>query len=88
LKLLPTNGLKNGVWKVLLSFNTQLRLSTEEDRSRGVLVDLSEKTVKVRRWNGARGNTFILKVTDVSLHTVDMICGYCKRGGGDSVPAM
>ncbi len=52
LKLLPTNGLKNGVWKVPLVFNTQLRINNEKDMSRGVFVDLPKGEVRIRKWGG------------------------------------
>ena len=52
LKLLPTNGLKNGVWKVPLVFNAQLRINNEKDMSRGVFVDLPKGEVRIRKWGG------------------------------------
>ncbi|MEM4438315.1 MAG: zinc ribbon domain-containing protein [Pyrobaculum sp.] len=53
LKLLPTNGLKNGVWRVPLPFDAQLRLHPQcRDQSRGVLVDLSRGEIRIRKWGG------------------------------------
>ena len=52
LRLIPTNGLKNGEWRVPLPFNAQLRLSNERDISRGVLVDLPRREVHIRKWGG------------------------------------
>ena len=52
LRLLPTNGLKNGVWKVPLPFDAQLRENNERDQSRGVLVDLSRGDIRIRKWGG------------------------------------
>ena len=52
LKLIPTNGLKNDEWRVPLPFNAQLRLANERDTSRGVLVDLPKREVRIRKWGG------------------------------------
>ncbi|RFA94509.1 zinc ribbon domain-containing protein [Pyrobaculum aerophilum] len=52
LRLLLTNGLKNGVWKVPLPFNAQLRVNNERDQSRGVFVDLPKGEIRIRKWGG------------------------------------
>ncbi|WP_333638717.1 transposase [Pyrobaculum aerophilum] len=52
MRLIPTNGLKNGVWRVPLPFDAQLRENNERDQSRGVLVDLSRGDIRIRKWGG------------------------------------
>ncbi len=52
LAIVPTNGLKRDKWNVPLPFNTQLRLSNERDKSRGVLIDLPQEEVRIRKWGG------------------------------------
>ena len=43
---------KDGEWKVPLPFDAQLRLANEKDMSRGVLMDLSKREVRIRKWGG------------------------------------
>ncbi|AET32128.1 paREP12 [Pyrobaculum ferrireducens] len=72
MKLLPTNGLKSGVWRVPLPFNTELRFGKNAgDNSRGVLVDLSEKAVKVRKWSGQRNNTITIKLKKTEIKWIE-----------------
>ena len=61
LKLIPTNGLKNGEWRVPLPFNAQLRVNNEKDASRSVLVDLPKREVRIRKWGG---DTIIIKLKE------------------------
>ncbi|MCU7787751.1 transposase [Pyrobaculum sp. 3827-6] len=72
LKLLPANGLKNGVWRVPLPFNAELRLDKNAgDNSRGVLVDLSEREVRIRKWSGERGNTIVIKLRKSEIKWIE-----------------
>ncbi|MGB9706135.1 MAG: zinc ribbon domain-containing protein, partial [Pyrobaculum sp.] len=79
MKLIPVNGLKNGIWKIPLPFDAQLRLSNnEEDESRGVLVDFvssqknqEEKVVKVRKWSGQRGNTIVIRLRRAEVRWIE-----------------
>ena len=65
LRVVPTNGLKNGVWKVPLPFDTQLRLNNEKDASRGVFVDLPRREVRIRKWGGGGTITIPLRESEV-----------------------
>jgi putative transposase len=79
MKLIPVNGLKNGIWRIPLPFNAQLRLSNnEEDESRGVLVDFvssqenqEEKVVKIRKWSGQRGNTIVIRLRKSEIKWIE-----------------
>ncbi|MCU7787521.1 zinc ribbon domain-containing protein [Pyrobaculum sp. 3827-6] len=79
MKLIPVNGLKNGIWRIPLPFNVQLRLSNnEEDESRGVLVDFvssqesrEEKVIKVRKWSGQRGNTIVIRLRKSEIKWIE-----------------
>jgi putative transposase len=63
MKLVPVNGLRNGVWRVPLPFDAELRLGEgERDNSCGVLVDLPEREVRIRKWSGERNNTIVIKL--------------------------
>ena len=61
LKLIPTNGLKNGEWRVPLPFNAQLRVNNERDMSSGVFVDLPKREVRIRKWGG---DTIVIKLKE------------------------
>ncbi|MGC9051378.1 zinc ribbon domain-containing protein [Pyrobaculum sp.] len=79
MKAFPINGLKNGIWRIPLPFNAQLRLSNnEEDESRGVLVDFvssqesrEEKVIKVRKWSGQRGNTIVIRLRKSEIKWIE-----------------
>jgi putative transposase len=79
-KVIPTNGLKSGVWRVPLPFNAQLRLKKgESDNSYGVLVDFAtsnqvnqeEKVIKIRKWSGKRGNTIVIKLKKTEIKWIE-----------------
>ena len=75
LRLIPVNGLKNGVWRVPLPFNAQLRLSSEKDISCGVFVDLPKGELRVRKWGGG---TIVVKLKE---ENVKWILERVKEGG-------
>jgi putative transposase len=67
-KIWPTNGLKNGVWKVPLPFDTQLRLNNEKDASHGVFVDLPRREVRIRKWGGG---TIVMRLRDSETRWIE-----------------
>ncbi|MCU7788149.1 zinc ribbon domain-containing protein [Pyrobaculum sp. 3827-6] len=80
MKLLPTNGLKNGVWRVPLPLDAELRLKEgERDNGRGVFVDFAEfrdgkqkeKVIKVRKWSGERGNTIVIRLRRTEVKWIE-----------------
>ena len=56
-------------------FDAQLRLDNERDVSRGVLVDLPKREVRIRKWSG---NTIVLPL---SRKNVEWIEERVKEGG-------
>ncbi|AET33690.1 zinc ribbon domain-containing protein [Pyrobaculum ferrireducens] len=80
MKLIPVNGLKNGIWKVPLPFDAEMRLDKNAgDNSRGVLVDLvesrdgkqKEKAIKIRKWSGERGNTIVIRLRRTEIKWIE-----------------
>ena len=67
-KIWPTNGLKNGVWKVPLPFDTQLRLNNEKDAGHGVFVDLPRREVRIRKWGGG---TIVMRLRDSETRWIE-----------------
>ena len=50
-----------------LAFNTQLRLDNERDVSRGVLVDLPKREVRIRKWGGG---TIVLPLSEGAVRWI------------------
>jgi len=50
-----------------LAFNTQLRLDNERDVSRGVLVDLPRREVRIRKWGGG---TIVLPLSEGAVRWI------------------
>jgi len=61
-----------------LVFDAQLRLSNEADVSRGVLVDLPRREVRIRKWSGQRGNVIVLPLNG---NAIEWILGRIREGG-------
>ena len=72
MKLIPVNGLRGSVWRVPLPFDAELRFEKKAgDNSRGVLVDLSKRIVKVRKWSGERGNTIVIRLRKSEIKWIE-----------------
>jgi putative transposase len=78
LKGLKKNGIEVRDTKPPLIFDAQLRLGGERDVSRGVLIDLPKREVRVRKWSGKRGETIVLPLGDKA---VKWILARVKEGG-------
>ncbi|KUO84369.1 MAG: transposase [Thermoproteus sp. CIS_19] len=76
LKGLKKNGIEVRGTKPPLIFDAQLRLSKERDKSRGILVDIPRRGVRIRKWNN--GNTITLPLTDKA---VELILERTREGG-------
>ena len=64
LRLIPTNGLKNGEWRAPLPFDAQLRTGNEKDVGCGILVDLPKGEIRIRRWSGIKGNVITVRLKE------------------------
>jgi putative transposase len=78
LRGLKKNGIEVKKMRPPLIFDAQLRLSSERDISRGVLVDLPRKEVRIRKWNGQHGNTITLPLSE---STARWILDRVREGG-------
>jgi putative transposase len=78
LKGLKKNGIELRGTRPPLIFDAQLRLGGERDVSRGVLIDLPKREVRVRKWSGKRGETIVLPLGDKA---VKWILARVKEGG-------
>jgi len=76
LKGLKKNGIEVRGARPPLIFDAQLRLSKERDKSRGILVDIPRRGVRIRKWNN--GNTITLPLTDKA---VELILERTREGG-------
>jgi putative transposase len=76
LREIKKNGIEVRGTKPPLIFDAQLRLSKERDKSRGILVDIPRRGVRIRKWNN--GNTITLPLTDKA---VELILERTREGG-------
>jgi len=61
-----------------LVFDAQLRLSDEADVSRGVLVDLPRRGVRIRKWSGQRGDVVVLPLNG---NAIEWMLARTREGG-------
>ncbi len=78
LREIKKNGIEVRGAKPPLIFDAQLRLGGERDVSRGVLVDLPKRELRIRKWGGARGNTITLPLSESA---VEWILERVREGG-------
>jgi len=76
LREIKKNGIEVRGARLPLIFDAQLRLSKERDKSRGILVDIPRRGVRIRKWNN--GNTITLPLTDKA---VELILERTREGG-------
>jgi putative transposase len=69
-KGLKKNGIEVRGTRPPLIFDAQLRLDCERDMSRGVLVDLPKRELRIRKWGGARGNTITLPLSESAVRWI------------------
>jgi putative transposase len=79
LREIKKNGIEVRGARPPLVFDAQLRLGKERDISRGVLVDLPRKEVRIRKWSGQHGNTITLPLSE---STARWILDRVREGGG------
>jgi putative transposase len=70
LKGLEKNGIEMKKMRPPLIFDAQLRLGGERDMSRGVLVDLPKRELRIRKWGRARGNTITLPLSESAVRWI------------------
>ena len=70
LREIKKNGIKVRDARPPLIFDAQLRLDGERDMSRGVLVDLPKRELRIRKWGGARGNTITLPLSESAVRWI------------------
>jgi putative transposase len=70
LREIKKNGIEVRGTKPPLIFDAQLRLGGERDVSRGVLVDLPKRELRIRKWGGTRGNTITLLLSESAVRWI------------------
>ncbi len=78
LREIKKNGMEVRGTKPPLIFDVQLRLGGERDVSRGALVDLPRREVRIRKWSGQRGNVIVLPLYGSA---VEWILERVREGG-------
>ena len=78
LKNLRKNGVKVKKMRPPLVFNAQLRLGKERDVGNGVLVDVANQQIRIRKWSGKKGQSIVLPLGDKA---VKWILARVKEGG-------
>jgi putative transposase len=69
-KGLKKNGIEVRGTRPPLIFDAQLRLDGERDMSRGALVDLPKRELRIRKWGGACGNTITLPLSESAVRWI------------------
>ncbi len=64
------NGIEVKRMQLPLIFNVQLRLDNERDVGAGILVDITKKMIRIRKWSGKRGETIVLPLADKAIQWI------------------